>query len=119
MALSPYSGKYQTLTEDLDYKTESGEIDSREDILSFLEERGVSLEDFISATKRYDADVASGKATNLPGTVGSRILGSFISSGGNVIDEEYSYYYSFLIHQSFYLFYIYSYSIILSNSNRI
>ena len=51
MALSPYSGKYQTLTEDLDYKTESGEIDSREDILSFLEERGVSLEDFLSATK--------------------------------------------------------------------
>ena len=84
MALSPYSGKYQTLTEDLDYKTESGEIDSREDILSFLEERGVSLEDFISATKRYDADVASGKATNLPGTVGSRILGSFISSGGRL-----------------------------------
>ena len=82
MAISPYTGRFQSAYE----AVKNIEDPTEEKIKSLLDERNLTLDEFREASKEYEEDIASGKARDLPGTVATRLLGSALDSAGEVAE---------------------------------
>jgi LysM repeat protein len=82
MAVSPYTSQFQNARSDLENRIKDGRVKDRNDIEEFLRSRQLTLEDFEKAEEEYQSALKTGEASNLPGTVASRVAGSALGSVG-------------------------------------
>ena len=82
MAVSPYTSQFQNARADLENRIQDGRIKDRRDLEEFLRSRQLTIEEFKEAEEEYEAALESGEASNLPGTVASRLAGTFVGSTG-------------------------------------
>ena len=82
MAVSPYTSQFQNARADLESRMQDGRVKDREDLEEFLRSRQLTIEEFKEAEEEYEAALESGEASNLPGTVASRLAGTALGSVG-------------------------------------